>query len=158
MKKGIVLGVIFFSFLISCHKSKQLEEAASPNVSIEKDVKESILEECYTGVIKNDSISVILKIENEQYVSGKLRYNFYEKDKNNGTLVGEIKGDTLYAAYTFMSEGLVTVRQVVFLKKGNTYVEGYGDVVDNKGKVTFKDRKQLKFNVSVVLSKVNCIL
>ncbi|MFV7234199.1 hypothetical protein [Flavobacterium sp. ZB4R12] len=52
-----------------------------------------------------------------------------------------------------MSEGIATVRQVAFLKKGDSYVEGYGDVVDdNKGKVTFKDTKQLKFDGNTVLS------
>nr|WP_314895499.1 hypothetical protein [uncultured Flavobacterium sp.] len=56
-----------------------------------------------------------------------------------------------------MSEGVFSVRQVAFLKKGDSYVEGYGDVVDdNKGKVTFKDTKQLKFEGNIVLSKVDC--
>ena len=56
-----------------------------------------------------------------------------------------------------MSEGITSNRQVVFLKKGNTYVEGYGDIVDdNNGNVIFKDLKQLKFEGNVVLSKINC--
>jgi hypothetical protein len=56
-----------------------------------------------------------------------------------------------------MSEGVSSIREVAFLKKGSTYVEGYGDVVDdNKGKVTFKDTKQLKFEGNIVLSKIDC--
>jgi hypothetical protein len=40
-----------------------------------------------------------LNIKGNQIASGKLSYKFFEKDKNEGTLVGEIKGDTLFADY-----------------------------------------------------------
>ena len=47
--------------------------------------------------------------------------------------------------------------KVVFVKKGNTYVEGFGDITtDSSGKVTYKDLKTLKFGDSVVLTKVDC--
>ncbi|KIA86302.1 hypothetical protein [Flavobacterium sp. AED] len=153
MKKVIVLGVVFMSVLISCKKEKEGAPAASEKIAVE----EPVSEECYSAIIKKDTISMTLDIKGDQLTSGKLSYNFYEKDKSFGTLVGKIKGDTLFADYAFMSEGLATIRQVVFLKKGNTYVEGFGDVVDdNKGKVTFKDTKQLKFDGNIVLSKVDC--
>ncbi|SHN67044.1 hypothetical protein SAMN05444395_10462 [Flavobacterium fryxellicola] len=98
-----------------------------------------------------------LMVKGNQVTSGKLSYNFYEKDKNEGTLIGVLKGDTLVADYTFMSKGISSVRQVVFLRKGNIYVEGYGDVVEvASGKVIFKDIKQLKFDGKSVLSKVDC--
>ncbi|MFV5685502.1 hypothetical protein ACM55I_08640 [Flavobacterium sp. GB2R13] len=155
MKKVIVLGVVFMSVFISCKKENKIEE--TPIAPEEIVVEELVSEECYSAIIKKDTITMTLNIKGGQLTSGKLSYNFYEKDKSFGTLVGKIKGDTLFADYAFMSEGLATVRQVVFLKKGNTYVEGFGDVVDdNKGKVTFKDAKQLKFEGNIVLSKVDC--
>ncbi|MFV5692615.1 hypothetical protein ACM55K_11375 [Flavobacterium sp. LT1R49] len=153
MKKVIVLGVVFISILVSCKKEKEEAPAASEKIVFE----EPLSEECYRTILKKDTISMTLNIKGDQLTSGKLSYNFYEKDKSFGTLVGIIKGDTLFADYAFMSEGVATVRQVAFLKKGNTYVEGFGDVVDdNKGKVTFKDVKQLKFDGNIVLSKVDC--
>ena len=113
--------------------------------------------ECYSVIIKKDTVSMGLNIKGNQIISGTLSYKFFEKDKNKGTLVGEMKGDTLIANYTFMSEGVSSIRQVAFLKKGNTFVEGYGDVVDdNKGKVTFKDPKELKFDGNIVLLQVDC--
>ncbi|TDE52936.1 hypothetical protein [Flavobacterium sp. GT3P67] len=155
MKKVILLSVVFMSVFVSCKKEKEIEEA--PVTSEEIVVEEPVSEECYSAIIKKDTVSMSLNIKGNQIASGKLSYNFFEKDKNEGTLVGEIKGDTLFAEYTFMSEGVSSIRQVAFLKKGNTYVEGYGDVVDdNKGKVMFKDTKQLKFEGNVVLSKVDC--
>ena len=155
MKKVVVLTVVFMSVFISCKKEKEL--GFIPDTSEKIGLDEPMPDECYSRIIKKDTISMSLNINGEELSSGELRYNFYEKDKNEGTLVGEIKGDTLFAEYTFMSEGVSSVRQVVFLKKGDAYIEGYGDLVDdNKGKVTFKDVKQLKFDSNAVLSKVNC--
>ncbi|MFV8340791.1 hypothetical protein [Flavobacterium sp. XS2P39] len=157
MKKVILLGIVFMSILVSCKKEKEKEDAMDPSEKIV--VEQPAAKECYNAIIKKDTISMVLNIKGDQLTSGKLSYNFYEKDKSEGELVGELKGDTLFAEYTFMSEGVSSVRQVAFLKKGDAYVEGFGDVVDdNKGKVTFKDRKQLKFEGNIVLSKVDCKL
>jgi hypothetical protein len=157
MKKVIVLGFVFLSVLVSCKKEIEKEVETIPDASEKIVVEETVSDECYSASIKKDTILMNLTIKGNEVTNGKLSYKFYEKDKNEGTLVGELKGDTLIADYTFMSEGVSSVRQVAFLKKGNTYVEGYGDVVDdNKGKVTFKDITQLKFEGKTVLSKVDC--
>lgn len=154
MKKVILLSAVFISVLVSCKKEKEMEKAP---VSLDGIDLKQVSEECYSAIIKKDTISMSLNLKGNQVVSGNLSYKFFEKDKNEGTLVGVIKQDTLFAEYTFMSEGVSSVRQVVFLKQGNTYVEGYGDAVDdNKGKVTFKDINQLKFKGNIVLSKLDC--
>lgn len=154
MKKVILLSAVFISVLVSCKNEKEMEKVP---VSLDGIDLKPVSEECYSAIIKKDTISMSLNLKGSQVVSGNLSYKFFEKDKNEGTLVGVIKQDTLFAEYTFMSEGVSSVRQVVFLKQGNTYVEGYGDVVDdNKGKVTFKDINQLKFKGNIVLSKVDC--
>ncbi|RDI50437.1 hypothetical protein [Flavobacterium glaciei] len=154
MKKVILLSAIFISVLVSCKNEKEMEKVP---VSLDEIDLKLVSEECYSAIIKKDTISMSLNLKGSQVVSGNLSYKFFEKDKNEGSLVGVIKQDTLFAEYTFMSEGVSSVRQIVFLKQGNTYVEGYGDVVaDDKGKVTFKDKKQLKFDGNVVLTKVAC--
>jgi len=155
MKKVILCSVIFVSVFVSCKKENEMKEL--PITSKEIVVDQPASEECYSAIMKKDTVSMSLKVKGNQIASGKLRYNYFEKDKNEGTLAGEIKGDTLFAKYTFMSEGVTSNRQVVFLKKGNTYVEGYGDIVDdNNGNVIFKDIKQLNFEGNIVLSKIEC--
>lgn len=150
MTKIRVLILALVSVLVSCNKQKGTDVTPEKN-----DIEEPISEQFYSGNIKKDTILMNLTMKGNQILSGKLIYNFYEKDKNEGTLIGELKGDTLLADYTFMSEGISSVRQVVFLKKGGTYIEGYGDVVeDASGKVIFKDRKQLKFDGKIILSRV----
>ena len=115
MRKVILLSILLGSVFVSCKKEKK-ETTTLPEKAV---VDTSSSQECYSAVIKKDTVYMTLNIKGDQQVSGKLSYVFYEKDKNFGTLVGEIKKDTLYADYTFMSEGVTSIRQVVFLKKGN---------------------------------------
>ena len=149
MKKLIIVCVLFFSF--SCKKANEVKEVQKQVATEIKD-----LEECYIGLFKNDSISMTLTIKGNIVVDGILSYNLYEKDKNKGTLVGEIKGDTLFADYTFISEGITSIRQVAFLKKGTNYVEGYGESIEKAGEMVFKETKKLDFNSPTVLVKQDC--
>lgn len=154
MKKVIIASVVLMGIFISCKKEKK--EEMVPVVTEPVVVEATISEECYQGVLKKDTISMSLNLKGNQISSGKLSYKFFEKDRNQGTLIGELRGDTLIADYTFMSEGTTSVRQVAFLKKGNAYVEGYGDIIEDNGKVIFKNIKQLNFDSKTILSKVAC--
>ena len=82
-----------------------------------------------------------------------MTYDYYQKDKSKGTIKGQLKSDTLFADYTFMSEGVESVREVVFIKIANGWVEGYGEIDDKDGKVTFKDRSKITFDNNVVLQE-----
>lgn len=154
MKKVIIASVVLMGVFVSCKKEQTDEKISEKPEAVA--VEDAVSEECYLGILKKDTISMSLNIKGNQVSSGKLSYKFFEKDKNEGTLNGEMKGDTLFADYTFMSEGVSSVRQVAFLKKGNTYTEGYGDIEESNGKVIFKNTKQLKFDGKTVLSKVDC--
>ena len=83
-------------------------------------------------------------------------YDYYQKDKSQGTIKGEIKSDTLFANYKFMSEGIESVREVVFLKTLNGWVEGYGEIDDKDGKVTFKNRNKITFDNNALLKQTDC--
>ncbi len=45
---------------------------------------------------------------------------------------------------------------VIFLKKGNTLVEGFGDVEEKSGKMIFKNTGGVKFDESVLLKETDC--
>lgn len=149
MKKLIVLSGILIT-LFSCKKEAAVE--ATPEVAAEIPA----VEECYKGILKEDTIAMTLVIKDNLITDGQLSYHFFEKDRNDGTLKGEIKGDTLFADYTFMSEGKQSVREVAFLKEGDAYIEGYGESVEKNGKMSFKDSKKLKFDSKSILSKAEC--
>jgi hypothetical protein len=92
----------------------------------------------------------------ENVVTGDLNYIFKEKDSNKGELEGKMKGDTLLADYSFMSEGQKSVRQVSFLIKDSVATEGYGDLEEKEGKLVFKAPGTLTFGKGVVMTKTNC--
>ena len=111
--------------------------------------------ECYSFVKDKDSITLKLVL-NDSLVSGDLNYNFFEKDRNTGSITGKLTGDTIIAEYYFMSEGLQSSREVAFLRKGDSMLEGFGGVEDINGKTVFKDRATLTFDTVNVLTKVDC--
>jgi hypothetical protein len=118
-------------------------------------VPDNVVAGCYGYTKGRDTVKMSMQIRGKE-VSGDLTYNLYEKDKNVGSIAGELIGDTVLVDYTFNSEGSKSVRQVAFLKKGDQLTEGYGDVAEQNGKTVFKDRSKLKFAGIIVLSKDSC--
>ena len=153
MKIKIVVLSILTVALFSCKKNKKnLEE----KVVQEKDIKaQSKIIECYEYIKNNNTIKAQL-VFNDKNVSGDLNYNLFQKDKNSGTISGTINGDTIFADYTFSSEGTESVRQVAFLRKNKTLIEGYGQSKEINQKLVFKDIKKLSFTSTLILLETTC--
>jgi len=109
---------------------------------------------CYSSIIKKDTVLLNALMTGDS-IKGSLGYKLYEKDQNNGIILGKMHGDTMRVNYTFMSEGKESVREVVFLKKDTLLVEGYGDVREDGGKMVFSNINSVKFD-GLVLVKVPC--
>ena len=141
--------------MVSC-KKEATSEVDGDVVDAPK--KPELTQVCYEGILKNDTITMQLSMTGTDVRSGELKYNFFEKDKNTGH-ISDIRqaGDTLLANYAFLSEGKMSYREVVFLRKGNILIEGYGDVeADSTGKMIFKDKKKIFFDSKTILAKINC--
>lgn len=110
---------------------------------------------CYAAIVGKDTLSLRMEVLGN-VIKGKLSYNFFEKDDNEGTIRGEMHGDTLIANYIYNSEGVESVRQVAFLQMGDIFVEGYGDMKSQDGKVIFQNNSSLNFNWGMVFEKVSC--
>ena len=105
---------------------------------------------CYQYYSVKDTVKLEV-VKNENSISGTLRIKHFGKDENIGTFTGVMKQDTLVADYTFMSEGVTSVRQIAFFKRNNTLVEGYGDVEEKNGKMVFRNLDKLNFKDSAPL-------
>lgn len=154
MKKTMAIIGVFTLLLVSCKKTKS--EEIVPDTVESGMIKESVGKQCFELVANNDTVKMTLNTNSHNEVNGELVYKIYEKDKNVGTIIGNIKGDTLIADYTFKSEGVSSIREVAFLKKAGAFIEGYGDLIETNGKMVFKDKKLLKFDTKITLSKVDC--
>ena len=154
MKKQLVVSLLAVASFFSC-KNETIEPLAAPTVQEEMVANEFQII-CFQGISKKDTFNLSMQVDANQEVKGELSYVFFEKDKNNGTIVGQMKGDTLKANYTFMSEGKKSDREVVFLRKGKIIIEAYGDVEEKEGKTIFIDPKKMYFDSANVLTEVPC--
>ncbi|MBX2924926.1 MAG: hypothetical protein KF746_22185 [Chitinophagaceae bacterium] len=144
--------LIFLSLFLSCSpagKESKNKESAHTNT------KPPSVINCY----KYESVSdtVVLKlIHVGKSITGTLVYTLKEKDKNMGTIQGSMRGNILVADYIFMSEGTQSVRQVAFKLDGNTFIEGYGEILVENEKSRFKNPDSLTFDSSIKLLEYPC--
>ncbi len=145
----------FFTLSISCKEASKTE-AESLQTQANENSSMKIEEHCYMFAKNKDTIKLILK-ENKTLVTGKLFYNLFEKDASHGSFEGVMKGDTLYADYDFEAEGTTSKRELIFLKKGNTLLQGYGDMeVDAQNTTVFKNNAKITFDEQFPLTSIAC--
>jgi len=156
MKKSIMLltslNIVIVLFGCNVNSDKTGESLVKQNK--EKEVAPNSTE-CYVLENSKDTVSLKMVIANNM-VSGDLLYQYFEKDRNTGIIAGEMKGDTIFASYTFMSEGIESKREVVFLKKGNELIEGYAGINPATGEPDFSNHSAIKFDEKLVLQKAEC--
>lgn len=110
---------------------------------------------CYRFINNRDTVT-LNTVEENGTISGFLSYSYFEKDKSSGPILGKMHGDLLIADYKFESEGTKSVRQVAFKKSGDTFLEGYGDMVERDGKTYLINFDSLDFSHSNPLKKIKC--
>lgn len=115
----------------------------------------ALQEGCYQMIMKRDTATLSIHIQ-DTVVTGDLSYHWAEKDHNNGSIKGHIKDSLLVADYTFESEGLTSVREVIFKLKGDTLYPGFGALTEQNGKIVFKQKEQLQYDQTFPFIKVDC--
>ncbi|MEO5889856.1 MAG: hypothetical protein ABIQ31_06355 [Ferruginibacter sp.] len=157
MKYTIPILLLVIITGMSCNEQKKTTEpGASSDTAKAAEMKIMIPSSaCYSTMTGKDT--VLLKVEVfPNVVTGKITYKLFEKDSNKGDFDGHLHGDTLLADYKFMSEGKLSTRQVIFLIKGDTATEGYGDMEEKDRVMIFKDVKQVSFGKGIILKKSDC--
>lgn len=143
-----ILIIIFVSLsVIACKNEADTDESTSNMEKSELEIT------CYSYASTRDTIN--MKIEKlAENVSGTLDIAYTEKDKNSGTFLGKMKGDTLSALYTFNSEGMQTTREIIFLVKKEQLLEGHGPL--NAEGTHFENRNSITFSTQMPLALVQC--
>ena len=117
--------------------------------------KPLVLNGCYEMIMKQDTASLTLNVK-DTTVTGQLDYRWYEKDRNEGTLKGVLRNDKIYADYTFNSEGMTSVREVVFKIQDATLLQGTGELTEANGKIIYRDANNLSYDTTNPFIKVAC--
>jgi hypothetical protein len=142
---------ILLGLLASCDIQQKETKKADPQT----ETTANSLVNCYQYANQSDTVTLKL-IHVGENITGTLVYQFKEKDSNKGTIQGSMRNDLLLADYTFMSEGIQSTRQVAFKQSGNTFIEGYGESVDENGTMKFKNLDSLNFSSSIKLQEIAC--
>lgn len=157
--KNLMLIAFFTISLVGCKNDKKsTSDQPMTEVSKDSDVNKNNTPElevgCYIYNAKGDLVRLEITNINGTSVKGKLNYAYAEKDKNEGTFEGVVTGDKLLGSYTFISEGIESVRDVAFKIEKNQVVEGFGDLNDDGA--TFKDTSKLNYRATTPWKKGPC--
>lgn len=157
-KNIILLG--FVMLCGSCNNEGKTSSEIKDSSNTEETTKiipASLPSGCYAQIAGRDTAN--LQIENkDNSVTGSLSYNFFQKDRNDGTLQAEISGDILTGWYLFKSEGVISVRQVAWKIKGAELWQATGEMMEKNDTMFFSIPDKLKYDSTRPFKKVACII
>ena len=110
---------------------------------------------CYRQVIGRDTIRLQLTRDADS-VRGTLVFDNYEKDSSHGTVTGRLNGDKLFLWYTFQSEGMQSVAELVFQQNADGFVRATGPVDSRGDSTVFQSHDKLSFGERDLLRKIAC--
>ena len=153
-----IISIAFLTFAMFGCKDNEKKADTKPMTEVKTeadDIDAPILEKACYAYIKDGNLArfEVTQIDGSS-VKGQLTYAYAEKDKNDGTFEGILTGDTLLGTYTFMSEGVMSVREIAFKVEDNQLLEGYGDMDENGTR--FKDTSTLNYPNTMPLKKGEC--
>jgi len=141
----LVVCIINTALLLACGTASKTEEKPEGK-------NDSVVYKCYGSYTDKDSVFLKIIYEGDR-VNGDIVYKLFEKDKNVGNFEGRLHGDTVFAVYSFLSEGRTSTREVAFLKQGDTLIEGFGPM-DTSG-TRFKNKGEVDF-AGIILQAEGC--
>ncbi|TDQ79958.1 hypothetical protein [Sphingobacterium yanglingense] len=137
--KGFFFMLGLTGLVVGCNSSGSIEQKNS-------------LAGDYLFLSEGDTISLALQQQKDS-VFGELKYAFSGKDRNVGKINGTLKDSLITGDYSFVSEGVPSVRQVVFRVTDQGLVEGYGEIEESNGKMIFSDKDHLSFDHGMILQR-----
>lgn len=166
MKRYSLIFYAVFAFgVTSCINNSTNEKAPEEGLVVTDTIIEKKMEvekefpqtSCYRYESSRDTIYLKMeRTEVEDEVTGTLSYNYMEQPKSSGSFKGKIVGDTVFADYTYKLNGNTDTREVIFIKKDSSIVEGFGETRKIKGKTKFKPDAIMSFNEALSLEQISC--
>lgn len=151
----LIAPAISLLLLAACEQKKAPTENLQP-APVEQPAEVAINNGCYQMVISKDTAMFNMS-QSENIVSGKLSYRRFEKDSNEGEFKGELHDSTINGWYRFQSEGMISVRQVIFkIRPDGNLSEGYGKMEMKSDTAYFTLPHNLNFEDQHPYIKINC--
>lgn len=156
MKRFLIITTVACIVILSACKQKTESVTTPQQVPVKHSDSTDRINGCYQMVISKDT-AVFELIKNEKHVEGKLNYKRFEKDSNQGAFHGALNDSTIVGWYRFQSEGMISVRQVVFkIRADGNLSEGYGKMEMKSDTAYFTLPHNLNFEDQHPYIKINC--
>lgn len=140
--------------LESCNKNQK-------NVDIQAQAEKPLSIQCYKALYEQDTIELKINTLKSGKISGNMVMKIIDMPKKVGEIAGEFRGDTLFAAYTFIqgANDKVTFKNpMAFLKRGNELILGNGKIQTTMGASYFVKGTPIDFDrVKYKFTNVDCV-
>ncbi len=113
---------------------------------------DSGIQGCYVANFGQDVYKLNVETQNEADVYGTLSFQNYQKDSSSGTFTGKYENGVLLGDYSFRSEGMNSVMQVVFKKIDGGFQRGFGPVDEETG-TKFTDLSAVSYDSAYTFVK-----
>lgn len=91
-------------------------------------ISQASIKGCYVARLVKDVYTLNIQSQKGGTFTSILSFKNFEKDSSSGTYIGTYKDGILLGDYSFNSEGVDSVIQVIFKKSGDTFIRGFGDM------------------------------
>ncbi len=160
--KNYILLVFIALIIVGCEKKITefdiIKTPSSDSIIIpesDEPIESSTIQTCYIGNVEKDSVFLTIE-DNLGTITGKMRYKNFEKDSSVGDIIGNQNGDTLKLNYTFKSEGITSEREIYFLMKVESLLEGIGEQKVNRHKSSYTDYSKIKYENGLNMKQIDC--
>ena len=99
---------------------------------------------CYIASLGQDVYTLKIESEESGEFTGSLSFKNFQKDSSSGTYIGTYKDGILLGDYSFQSEGMFSVMQVIFKREGDIFIRGFGDL--NADGTRFADLNNITYD------------
>ncbi|MBG6062283.1 hypothetical protein IWX83_002081 [Flavobacterium sp. CG_9.1] len=150
-----------FCLLLTCIGLGSCKNNQSEKIIEAKEAKELVSEQCYKAVYEKDTLDLKINTFKDGGITGDMVMAIANMPKKVGEIVGEFKGDTLFASYTFIQgtdKEKTFKNPMAFLKRGNELILGNGQIQITLGASHFVKGEPIDFErVKYKFSEVDCI-
>lgn len=148
----------FACLLLTCIGFQSCKKDVTDKVAV---VEKPISVQCYKAIYEKDTLTLKINNLKDGKISGAMEMAIFTLPKKVGELTGEVRGDTLFASYTFTQDGnkdKTFKNPMAFLKRGNELILGNGEIETTMGASYFVKGKPIDFDqVKYKFTAVECV-
>jgi hypothetical protein len=111
---------------------------------------------CYVAQIDKNVYTLRIQGQNSATVTGILHYDNFQFDDSSGTFSGTFENNILLGDYSFTAEGMDSIRQLIWKRSDNDFIQGFGDYNTIDGREIFSDPTKIYWDPVYTYTNSSC--